>query len=988
MSGTGIRVGDSPNPEEKLRKELAQIAELTKIRLPTLLQFDWSVDIDKAIGDPNLPPAQLNAFATHCLYRYITSSYYDYDLFAEFIDDFRNYNSETFSKINTVVLREIKRALRYGGIYTGKPTANVASALAETVKQEDLSEWPDCRDTNLVALNPLCEAYKERHQRQSGQAVQTSPERASEEVSVPLSPEQHEQRADPNSERPKVRTISPSLPALPPQSPLEQTEMQPRFGTDQPRVNDYDVLPPREFHNGVVALDKLTGFIKLYNKDQHYTGQAYDVLDTKVRLMFRTCKACGIDPSGFKVVFEKIMSGSAFDFWIRHIKEEDTFRTAYMKIRLHFDTVVNRQRYYNDWTSSTLTTVKSDSDNAGKTPREILHTLFTTLTKAQKALGPPWDTDEQLQAAVIKACRGSQELEMALSVPKPNAEELMQQITVALDTALARQPEQSFTYVADAPEAMYTDRRYYRPFQQAQRVPRLPFRYRGASRGRFQTPFQRGNHRGRGGRRDFPQRSNPAASVKTCIVCGKQGCWSTNHPAQRDVIKRQYFNSLQLDESDEEGWDDENDNFEAWVVDTEGVDTGVEEIEEDNNAPESQNDETKQFYASMPQNKHPPGTIIRIVKPLYGIAESGVHWFATYQPHLCKQLHMRPSSYDPCLLITTSDALGFGIVGMQTDDTLMLCDLSFQREEDTQLCAAKLKAKPTAILTRDNNLDFNGCKITCTDETLHLVQKGQSALLKVVRYGNPDQGNEYRSQRARAAWIATMSQLEASFQLSVAVQSQQSPTEEDFKKLNACLQWQIQNAERGLKYIPLNLSTLRLYVFTDGSLANTADLSSQIGFVIALGNEESHGDTFMLRANLIHWSSTKCKRVTRSILASEIYGMVAGFDISITLKATLNTIASELSLPQIPLIVCTDSLSLYECLVKLGTTAEKRLMIDIMALRQSYERREISETRWIHGDDNPADAMTKAKPNSALAKLVDRNELSIRIKGEVTRPRL
>ena len=44
-----------------------------------------------------------------------------------------------------------------------------------------------------------------------------------------------------------------------------------------------------------------------------------------------------------------------------------------------------------------------------------------------------------------------------------------------------------------------------------------------------------------------------------------------------------------------------------------------------------------------------------------------------------------------------------------------------------------------------------------------------------------------------------------------------------------------------------------------------------------------------------------------------------------------------------PTIVCTDSYSLYECLVKLGTIKEKRLMIDIIALRQSYEKRELTE---------------------------------------------
>jgi hypothetical protein len=56
-------------------------------------------------------------------------------------------------------------------------------------------------------------------------------------------------------------------------------------------------------------------------------------------------------------------------------------------------------------------------------------------------------------------------------------------------------------------------------------------------------------------------------------------------------------------------------------------------------------------------------------------------------------------------------------------------------------------------------------------------------------------------------------------------------------------------------------------------------------------------------------------------------------------------ITSHLDMPAMSVIVCTDSYSLYECLGKLSTTKEKRLMIDIMALRQSYERHEIHEIR-------------------------------------------
>ena len=48
-------------------------------------------------------------------------------------------------------------------------------------------------------------------------------------------------------------------------------------------------------------------------------------------------------------------------------------------------------------------------------------------------------------------------------------------------------------------------------------------------------------------------------------------------------------------------------------------------------------------------------------------------------------------------------------------------------------------------------------------------------------------------------------------------------------------------------------------------------------------------------------------------------------------------------------------------------------MVDIMCLRQSYERREIAEVIWINGNENPADAMTKGQSYSALRDLIDTN---------------
>ena len=96
-------------------------------------------------------------------------------------------------------------------------------------------------------------------------------------------------------------------------------------------------------------------------------------------------------------------------------------------------------------------------------------------------------------------------------------------------------------------------------------------------------------------------------------------------------------------------------------------------------------------------------------------------------------------------------------------------------------------------------------------------------------------------------------------------------------------------------------------------------------------------------------------------------------------------IVRQLDIPLPLTIVYTDSYSLYECLVKLRTTKEKRLMINIIALRQSYERRELTEVQWINRQDNPVDIMTKATLNKMLQKFLNNNEITVRLKGWVKR---
>jgi len=346
-------------------------------------------------------------------------------------------------------------------------------------------------------------------------------------------------------------------------------------------------------------------------------------------------------------------------------------------------------------------------------------------------------------------------------------------------------------------------------------------------------------------------------------------------------------------------------------------------------------------------------------------------------------LNMEQSTYDPCLLYSNKP---LGIVGLQTDDTLFLADEEFADTEQGELHKAKFMAKEREQLTAKKPIKFNGGIIELLPDGITLTQEHQCKNLSTISIkpaaSTSNRGvtralltpkDQYIAQRARGAYIASVCQPEASFDLSFAAQVI-DPVEDDTRSLNKRLSWQIENANRGLKFVKLDVNTLQLLVFTDASFANNKDLSSQIGYVLVLADASN-------KANIVHWSSVKCKRVTRSVLAPELYGMAHGFDIGAAIKSTLDKVLQV----NLPLVLCTDSKSLYDCLVRLGTTQEKRLMIDVMCLRQAYERRQITEVKWIDGDTNPADAMTKGKPCTALSQLIDTNRVELRAVGWVER---
>jgi hypothetical protein len=107
---------------------------------------------------------------------------------------------------------------------------------------------------------------------------------------------------------------------------------------------------------------------------------------------------------------------------------------------------------------------------------------------------------------------------------------------------------------------------------------------------------------------------------------------------------------------------------------------------------------------------------------------------------------------------------------MQTNDTLGLLDSRFIILEQDELNKAGFTAKPKETLTTTESLQFNGCILALDDNSIiTLRQKEQGKKIQLID-NTADFRQSYVKQRACGAYIASICQPEAIFNLLVAAQ--------------------------------------------------------------------------------------------------------------------------------------------------------------------------------------------------------------------------
>lgn len=119
--------------------------------------------------------------------------------------------------------------------------------------------------------------------------------------------------------------------------------------------------------------------------------------------------------------------------------------------------------------------------------------------------------------------------------------------------------------------------------------------------------------------------------------------------------------------------------------------------------------------------------------------------------------------------------------------------------------------------------------------------------------------------------------------------------------------------------------------------------------------------------------SWKCDRIARSALAAEAHAFVSCFDFAFALKRDLKRIMDKTA----PAHMLRDSKCLFDTITRLSGVTEKRLLIDISAMREACSKAEMSNVGHAPSEYNLADGLAKKTRSRASEEAMETGKLSL-----------
>ena len=154
--------------------------------------------------------------------------------------------------------------------------------------------------------------------------------------------------------------------------------------------------------------------------------------------------------------------------------------------------------------------------------------------------------------------------------------------------------------------------------------------------------------------------------------------------------------------------------------------------------------QTRILWAKIPKDAcqligAPPGTLMRLLKPIYGQADAPRQWFVVARRRLIS-IGYKPHALDQCLYLLHHGQDLISMIGLHVDDLLGGGDENHERYQDAK---QRLKAEFTFKHWREQGenetLEFCGCHLTPSETGWLLHQKEYIVKMKPITLANCNQ---------------------------------------------------------------------------------------------------------------------------------------------------------------------------------------------------------------------------------------------------------
>ena len=345
--------------------------------------------------------------------------------------------------------------------------------------------------------------------------------------------------------------------------------------------------------------------------------------------------------------------------------------------------------------------------------------------------------------------------------------------------------------------------------------------------------------------------------------------------------------------------------------------------------------------------------IWKLNKCVYGLADAPRYWYLKVREELCK-LGGKPSKLDQGIFYFQDNQDIIGVIVLFVDDFLWAGTPTFrnliEKFKSIFRFGIESQEKFTYIginlqQTSDNEIILD--QFTYIDN-LHVIPLNKEQINNPHRKVTDEERSCIRSAVGQLNWLANISCPEISFQVSMISSRIKDATVSDIKETNKLIK-HVKENKNFIKFPSLHRPSTKVVMFADASFNNLSDGSSQGGYIVLLVDKDN-------RCCPISWKSNKVRRIARSTLAAETLAFTDGCDAA----NFVHQLAQEATLvPQTSTILTfTDNKSLYESANTTSLIADRRLRVELSAIREMQERGEIT-IQWINKEKQLADCLTK-----------------------------